>query len=117
MIGDSRISASHYAGCQEVEVSQIVGSMNASRCQDFDANFNLINEHSQTRLANVAAAWQRKSLPPISLIKFGDNYFVQDGHHRVSIACSNGQAMIKADVTIVSIAENGAAGGLVPAYS
>jgi hypothetical protein len=52
------------------------------------------------------ARWQRirqaldrlESLPPVELIKFGDDYWVVDGHNRVAAALYNGQPEIDAVV-------------------
>jgi hypothetical protein len=38
-------------------------------------------------------------LPPVSLYKLGDDYFVEDGNHRVSVARFHGAEWIDADVT------------------
>ena len=53
------------------------------------------------------ARWQRilraveglVSLPPVELIKFGDRYWVVDGHNRVAAALYTGQAAVDAVVT------------------
>jgi hypothetical protein len=50
---------------------------------------------------SVAVARQRgKSLPPVKLIQVGDVYYVQDGHHRISVARALGQRDIEAEVTV-----------------
>jgi hypothetical protein len=41
-------------------------------------------------------------MPPVSLYKVGDLYFVRDGHHRVSVAKSQGRDDIDAYVTEVT---------------
>ena len=38
-------------------------------------------------------------LPPVSLYKLGDYYFVKDGHHRVSVARFHGAEWIDAEIT------------------
>jgi len=98
-----RIFAQEFTGKQNVCLTQIKGSMNNSRCNDFNAQFQLKNAHGQERLQNVAKAWRTKTLSPISLVQVGDIYFVQDGHHRVSIAISQEQALIEAHVTVVQL--------------
>ena len=40
-------------------------------------------------------------MPPIDVYRIGDMHFVQDGHHRVSIAMATGQTTIDAYVTEV----------------
>ena len=76
-----------------------------SRCLDFDAHFRLINPHGRERWENVARAWRTQNLHPISLTQVGDIYFVQDGHHRVSIAVHQEQSQIEARVTVIELAE------------
>jgi hypothetical protein len=86
-----------YLGKREVEVKKIVGSV--GRQGDFDRSF------LPTR-ASVAARWKRidrafhgtEELPPVSLYKIGDRYFVLDGHHRVSVARYHDVATIDAEV-------------------
>ena len=41
-------------------------------------------------------------MPPVSLYKVGELYFVRDGHHRVSVAKSQGRDDIDAYVTEVT---------------
>jgi hypothetical protein len=36
----------------------------------------------------------------VELIQIGQEYFVRDGHHRISVASSLGQAQIDARVTV-----------------
>ena len=61
----------------------------------------------QFRGPNWEGRWQRirnavdrlEILPPVSLVKFGDRYWVVDGHNRVAAALRAGQVGIDADVT------------------
>ena len=46
----------------------------------------------------VAAVDRLESLPPVDLIKFGEGYWVVDGHNRVAAALYNGQVEIDAVV-------------------
>jgi hypothetical protein len=39
-------------------------------------------------------------LPPVELIQVGDVYFVQDGHHRISVAQALGQRDVEARVMV-----------------
>jgi hypothetical protein len=56
---------------------------------------------------NWGARWQRlrraherlANLPPIDVVKFGDGYWVEDGHNRVALALYAGQVGIDASVT------------------
>ncbi|KAA3664007.1 MAG: hypothetical protein DWQ04_07875 [Chloroflexi bacterium] len=100
---EQRITTQAFIGKQSVSLEQIKGSMNNSRCNDFNAQFQLVNTHGRERLQNVAKAWRTKNLSPISLVQVGEIYFVQDGHHRVSIALSQKQELIEAHVTVVEL--------------
>lgn len=87
-----------YRGVQVVHINQIKGS--EGRTADFDIDFNPRHEHMETRWVNVAIAYLRGiSLPPVELIKVGNEYYVRDGHHRVSIARALQQCQIEAVVT------------------
>ncbi|MCO6451259.1 MAG: hypothetical protein J5I90_10780 [Caldilineales bacterium] len=89
----------HYAGIQTVRIADIKGS--EGRTHDFDIQFNPRQDHNKERWVNVALARQNgAALPPVELVKFGDVYFVRDGHHRISVAKRFGQREIEAEVTV-----------------
>ena len=48
----------------------------------------------------VMARSQGVPLPPVSLVQVGACYFVEDGHHRISVAHALGQVMIEAEITV-----------------
>ncbi|MEE2034314.1 chromosome partitioning protein ParB [Rhodococcus chondri] len=88
----------HRLGLQIIEVSSIVGSVD--RTDDFDRRFRPTSARLRNRWERLAAARRRgEAMPPISVYRVGDLHFVQDGHHRVSIACSQGDRTIDAYVT------------------
>jgi hypothetical protein len=88
---------SSYAGTHPVRISKIRGSEN--RCQDFDQEFNPRSEKNLARWLSVAQARLRGvALPPVELIQVGDNYFVRDGHHRISVAHALGEEYIDAEI-------------------
>jgi len=39
-------------------------------------------------------------LPPVQLIQVGADYYVRDGHHRVSVTRALGLDVIEAEVTV-----------------
>jgi len=43
-------------------------------------------------------------LPPVALIRVGQVYFVEDGHHRISVAKAHGDQDIEAVVTVLHVA-------------
>jgi hypothetical protein len=88
---------SAYAGTRPVRISNIRGS--ESRCQDFDQEFNPRSEKNLGRWLSVAQAkLSGVVLPPVELIQVGDNYFVRDGHHRISVAHALGEEYIDAEI-------------------
>jgi hypothetical protein len=86
-----------YLGLREVPVSKIVGSV--GRHRDFDRAFLPSKPDLGTRWRRIDEIMHRaEELPPVSLFKIGDAYFVQDGNHRVSVARQQGVEMIDAEV-------------------
>jgi hypothetical protein len=91
------------AGTRLVPLAQIVGS--EGRCGDFDCDFYPLHDHNRARWLRIAAARRRGTpLPPVDLVQVGDLYFVQDGHHRISVARALGQPDIEARVTVWQVA-------------
>lgn len=89
-------------GLKEVPLKNIIGSVN--RTDDFDRNFRPLSDADDRRWANVKTAMTSpfsRGVPPVSLYKIGDAYFVLDGNHRVSIAKEMGMDTIEAYVTEV----------------
>jgi len=86
-----------YLGLREVPVSKIVGSV--GRHRDFDRAFLPSKPDLGTRWRRIDEIMDRgEELPPVSLYKIGDAYFVGDGNHRVSVARQRGVEMIDAEV-------------------
>jgi uncharacterized ParB-like nuclease family protein len=80
-----------------VPVDRIVGSV--GRYREFDRAFMPKLDSTAPRWRSVARAYlDRVSLPPVTLYKVGDVYFVIDGHHRVSVARELGRAFVDANV-------------------
>jgi hypothetical protein len=100
-----RVVGAYYTGRQIVPLSQIRGSASSARCADFDANFQPLKAHLQTRWQGITAARRRGvKLPPVTLIRIGEVYFVEDGHHRISVAKAQGEQVIEAEVSIWQMA-------------
>jgi hypothetical protein len=76
-----------------------VGTAESAKSLAFDRNFRPppVSRHRWERL--WVAARRGTSLPPISVYRVGDQHFVSDGHHRVSVARALGMAAIDAEVT------------------
>jgi hypothetical protein len=85
-------------GIRVVELDKIVGSVGRSR--DFDRSFMPLRAAAGERWKRVDLAFYRdQALPPVSLYKLGDDYFVEDGNHRISVARYHGVPDVEADVT------------------
>lgn len=88
-----------YAGIETVPIRCIQGSQ--GRSQDFDLDFNPLQDRTQVRWLSVAQAQLGgRSLPPVKLVQVKGLYFVQDGHHRISVARALGQQDIDAEVSV-----------------
>jgi len=98
----TRRSVGAYGGLRRgrstVEVARIVGS--AGKHDQFDDEFMPLRGASPERWKRVDRAYRSGAdLPPVSLYKMDGDYFVQDGHHRVSVARFHGAEWIDAEVT------------------
>lgn len=86
-----------YLGMRTVPVAKIVGSV--GRHRDFDRAFLPSKGEIADRWKKIDQMMHRsEELPPVSLYKIGDAYFVNDGNHRVSVAHQKGVEMIDAEV-------------------
>jgi len=87
-------------GLQVIPLDSIVGTVD--RSGDFDRRFRPTSKRGRERWQRIAAAQRRgKAMPPISVYRIGDMHFVEDGHHRVSVARAQGRRDIDAYVTEV----------------
>ena len=85
-------------GVREIPLDAIAGTVEPSRATLFDGAFR--------PRATTRARWQRlwlaeqrgAVLPPISVVRVGDEYAIRDGHHRVSVARARGALTIDAAV-------------------
>jgi hypothetical protein len=91
-------SGAMYRGRRTVEVSRIVGSV--GKHEHFDQNFMPLSKASPEKWKRIDRAFRLgPELPPVSLLELGGAYFVNDGHHRVSVARFHGVEWIDAEVT------------------
>jgi hypothetical protein len=87
-------------GLQTIRLDSIVGTVDSTH--DFDRKFRPTSGRVRERWERLALAQRRgESIPPIDVYRVGDLYFVEDGHHRVSIAMAAGAKTIDAYVTEV----------------
>src|ERR1022692_1571548 len=89
-----------HLGLQTIRLDTIVGTVDSRR--DFDRHFRPTSNRVRSRWEQLALAQRRgAAIPPIEVYRAGRLHFVNDGHHRVSIAAATGQQTIDAYVTEV----------------
>jgi hypothetical protein len=89
-------------GVEPIPLHSIVGTVDPHKAEAFDAEFRPPH-YSRGRWSQMLhAVDQGATLPPISVYRRGDEYFVSDGHHRVSVARARGAEDIDAEVTELS---------------
>jgi hypothetical protein len=90
-------SSRHTSRIVTVPIRKIKGSLD--RSEDFDTNFNPLKERNRSRWISILNAIRSNiPLPPVELVQVGDTYYVQDGHHRISVARSLDQEAIEARI-------------------
>ncbi len=98
-IPQHQVRTRRYGGIKPVRLERICGSL--GRTGDFDHHFYPREDRLRDRWVSIAIARsQNIPLEPVALIQVGDCYFVQDGHHRISVARARGEAAIDAEITL-----------------
>ena len=98
--GALRVRGQRPLGLQSIRVDTIVGTVDSRR--DYDRHFRPTSNRVRERWEQLALAQRRgAAVPPIEVYRVGGLHFVNDGHHRVSIAAATGQQTIDAYVTEV----------------
>ena len=83
---------------REIPIDAIAGTVEPSRANLFDGAFRP-SAAARSRWQRLWLAEHRGTvLPPISVVRVGDEYAVRDGHHRVSVARARGALTIDAAV-------------------
>lgn len=85
-----------FRGTEDIRVEQIIGTL--SRHNDFDHKFRPLKPYLRDRWVNAYLTLDREGWSPITVHKVGDHYYVEDGHHRVSVARLLGMEFIQATV-------------------
>ena len=88
-----------YQGVRDIPLKQIVGS--AGRPRDFTRHFlpclgDMQNKERWRIIYTLVVTGQ--GFPPIEVYQLGQDYFVENGHHRVSVASYLGWETIQARV-------------------
>jgi hypothetical protein len=85
-------------GIQRIPLDSIVGTVDRRR-GEFDRAFRPATPEVRGRWERIAAARRRgEPMPPIAVYRIGELHFVEDGHHRVSVARALGDTDIEAHV-------------------
>ena len=85
-------------GLEAIPLESIVGTTEPAKARVFDGRFR-VPESSRHRWERLWIASRKgASLPPISVFRLGDRHYVDDGHHRVSVAHALGMVAIDAEV-------------------
>jgi hypothetical protein len=83
-------------GIHEIKLRQIVGSLDKDHL--FDKAFHPLSDRQRDRWIAVKMLQETVGWEPIKVHMVGNLYFVEDGHHRVSVAREAGLSVIEADV-------------------
>src|SRR3954451_12500984 len=83
-------------GVQRIGLESIVGTVDRRR-GEFDRAFRPASPEVRGRWERIATARRRgETMPPIDVYRIGELHFVEDGHHRVSVARALGDTHIDA---------------------
>ncbi len=96
------LKGQHSIGMQVVPIEKVVGSV--GRYRDFDNIFLPRQMRTRDRWISIDQAHLTDTpLPAVELYKVGDEFFVKDGNHRISVAREKGQKFIDAYVTEINL--------------
>jgi hypothetical protein len=85
-------------GIRTISLDSIVGTVDRRR-REFDRAFRPVSRGTRGRWERIATARRRgEAMPPIDVYRIGELHFVQDGHHRVSVARALGDTHIEAHI-------------------
>jgi hypothetical protein len=101
-IPTSMVRNRRYGGIKPVSIDAIRGTL--GRVQDFDSEFNPLDDRIRDRWVGIAVVRSCNiPLTPVELIEVNGVYFVIDGHHRISVARALGETMVDAEIIIWNV--------------
>ncbi|NWG07333.1 MAG: ParB N-terminal domain-containing protein [Chloroflexi bacterium] len=83
-------------GIQSIRVAEVVGTFKWET--DFDHQFRPLQKRALNRWVNAYLRHEQNGWDPILAHKIDGKYFIEDGHHRVSVARFLGMEFIEATV-------------------
>jgi len=88
----------HELGDHPVRIENIIGTEGKL---SYDRDFHPLQRRSKGRWVSVAETMMTDptSLPPIDVVQVGDDFYVRDGTHRVSVARALGHIYIDGNIT------------------
>lgn len=93
-----------YRGIREIPLDKIIGS--AGRSHEYNHKFQPLRDSLDERWVNVMVLSRTIGWAPIQVYKVGHFYFVEDGHHRVSVARWLKNRVIEAEVWEYQLNQN-----------
>lgn len=96
--GPAAMAQRHPLGVQTIAIASVVGTVDLHKSVAFDDCFRPPSWSRRRWTQMYCAAQRGAQLPPIAVYRLGDEHFVRDGHHRVSVARAAGAKAIEADV-------------------
>ncbi|MEM6431741.1 MAG: hypothetical protein AAF708_21070 [Deinococcota bacterium] len=86
----------------DVRLADIIGSV--GRANEYTTQFLPRHAHDEERWARVRiAVTSDRGVPPLELLEVNGKYYVEDGHHRVSVLKALGASYTTAYVTHVEV--------------
>lgn len=99
-----RLVSQRYEGVAPIRLGQIVGSVD--RSVDFDHLFRPRRRALKAHVEALREAFADRDMPPITVYRVDDLYFVVDGHHRVALARQLKMEFIDAEVTAIELSHH-----------
>ncbi|MBN2115935.1 MAG: ParB-like nuclease domain-containing protein [Anaerolineales bacterium] len=85
-----------FIGMKDIPVEQIVGTLESQ--SSFDHEFRPLKNSLQDKWVNAYRSLENGRWAPVLVHRIGNKYYVEDGHHRVSVARLLGKASIQAKI-------------------
>jgi hypothetical protein len=98
-LGSAPPASRRAVGVRTIPLASIAGTAEPTKGRVFDSSFQPASSSRRRWERLWVAARHGTTLPPISVFRLGDQHFVDDGHHRVSVAHALGMTAIDAEVT------------------